>query len=138
MALISENQASDLTGKDRRTIKRLAEGLAFSDGPKNARLYESRALLERIYLGEPGKDGANVTSFEAVRLLNVKRAEEIELDMEIKRKERIPLAICAEIDDQIFQSVAAILKSRKGKKLDAAAINEIFTQIREIPNQRKW
>lgn len=138
MPQLSENQFSEFTGKDRKTIKRLLDGLQFTEGPHKARLYESKDGFERIYLGVPGEDGATVTSFEAVRLLNIKRAEEIALDMEIKRKQRIPLEIVTQADDETYQSIAAILKSRKGKRLDEPVINEIFDLLREIPAQRKW
>ncbi|SRR6266498_3633222 len=47
--LLSINQLSDLTGRDRRTITKQLENLEFIAGEKSAHLYESSQALPRIY-----------------------------------------------------------------------------------------
>ncbi len=134
MSQVSINNLSELTGKDRRTIKRLiAQVKADSDGK-----FDSKDALETIYYGKKGEDEQFVPQSEAYRRLTIRKDAEIALDMEIKRKERIPLVVCEQVDDETFQSIAAVLKSRKGKRLDESVINEIFELMRDIPKQRKW
>ncbi len=138
MPLLSINQLSELTGKDRRTVKTRTSGLKSQPGPKASLLFESKDALEAIYFGKPGDSDEFVSTPEAVRRLTIRKDAEIALDMEIKSKQRIPLEICTKVDDEVFQSIAGILKSRKGKRLDEAAINEIFGMFRDIPAKRKW
>ena len=134
MAQVSVNQLSEWTGKDRRTIKSRTAGLKRDVDGRIA----SADALEAIYFGKPGDNGEFVSTPEALRRKTIAQEKEILLDMEIKRKERVPLSVCMEVDDEIFQSIAGTLKSRKGKKLTEQIINEIFGLLREIPLQRKW
>ena len=126
---VSINQLSEWTGKDRRTITTRLKDLAHVDGAKGAYLYESSEALELIY----GK-GAGKPDLEA------KRCEEIDLNMSIKRKERIPLRIASTLWDTGLQSFAATLKAAKGKVLDAAKINELLEILRSVklPPPHEW
>jgi hypothetical protein len=126
---VSINQLSEWTGKDRRTITTRLKDLAHVDGAKGAYLYEASEALELIYT--PGGKAD----------LDAKRCEQIDLDMEIKRKLRIPIGIPRVANDQALQSVAAHLKAAKGKKLTPELINNLLDKFREIPAQldtTKW
>lgn len=46
---ISVSELERLTGKDRRDIRKQLDGLDFVVGDKNAKLYDSKIALERIY-----------------------------------------------------------------------------------------
>lgn len=46
---ISVSELERLTGKDRRDIRKQLDGLGFVVGDKNAKLYDSKIALERIY-----------------------------------------------------------------------------------------
>ncbi len=46
--------------------------------------------------------------------------------MEVTRKERIPLDVVEEINDEAFSNVAAMLKSHTGKFLTEELVNDIF------------
>lgn len=138
MPQLSINQLSELTGKDRRTVKTRLGGLKSTEGPKSAQLYESKDALEAIYFGKPGDSEEFVSTPEALRRKTIAQEKEIVQNMEIKSKQRIPIEVCDRVDDEVYQSVAGILKSRKGKKLDEDTINEIFGLFREIPDKRKW
>jgi hypothetical protein len=105
---LSINQLSDLTGKDRRTITSRLKDLAHVDGAKGAYLYEASEALELIYYGK-GSDKSD---------LDRKRCEQIDVDIEIKRKKRIPLPIVSAVWDAGLQSFAATLKAARGKRLD--------------------
>ena len=135
MRWISENEASELTGKDRKTVKRRLEGIAHRAGPHGAREYPSDQALEAIIVGAETVDGEKITTAEAVRRLTIAKEAEIDLKMQVIRQERIPRDDVLVIIDEIQQSTAAILKSCKGKRLDEPKINEILAQLREMPAQ---
>jgi hypothetical protein len=73
-------QLSQLTGKSREHVTVKVADLPFSDGTKGAKLYESKAALAAIYC-----PGGHASPQDA---LAAKRVEEIELNMEVTRKER--------------------------------------------------
>ncbi len=127
--LISENQISEITHKDRKTIRARLMDVEFTPGERNAKLYESHVALAIIY-GQAGKDG--VTPQEAARQLTIKRTEEIELNMECTRRERIPLELVEEHNEQVLQNVAGIFKASEGKKLSPELIQEIFAEFRRM------
>ncbi len=117
------------TGKHPATIKKRISNLI----PDTKGKYDSADALEVIYCGtiEVGEDGKPITGPEAVRLLTIARKEEIDLDMEIKRGERIPIADCLEIDNEVLQSITGTLKAHSGKYLNEDVTNEIFDGLRE-------
>ena len=127
---VSQNQLSELTGKDRKTIRRLLSNLAPTNGPHRAKLYESKIALETLYYGNNG-NGEFVTTAEAVRRLTIAKEKEIVLDMEIKRGSRVPLEDVAETANQIFMGIAGTIKAYHNKVLTTEVINEIFTGIRD-------
>ena len=126
---LSINQLSDLTGKDRRTITTRLKDLAHVDGAKGAYLYEASEALEQIYYGDNSKPD-----------LERKRCEEIDLNMEIKRKQRIPLPIVSSLWDAGMQSFAATLKAARGKVLDTTKINDLLDILRSVklPPPNEW
>src|SRR6266487_2395192 len=123
--LLSINQLSELTGRDRRTITKHLEDLHFVDGEKGAHLYESSEALPAIY---------SVDSLESARAkqalsqanLNAGREEEL-------RKERIPIQMVLDAMDEIFQAIGATLKNCN--ELNPARVNEFFIIFRETPNK---
>lgn len=126
---LSINQLSDLTGKDRRTITTRLKDLAHVDGAKGAYLYEASEALELIYGAKGGKAD-----------LDAKRCEEIDLNIEIKKKMRIPLPIVSGKWDAALQSFAATLKAARGKVLDTTKINELLDVLRSVtlPPPNEW
>ena len=128
----SENQFAQMTGKTRATIRRKLDGLEYEDGSHRARVYDSKSALERIYGVDPGADGEFVTEAESRRLLNLKKLEEIELDMQVKRKARIPLELIEQVNDRTFSGIAGTLKANSGKVLTEDLINDLFAELREI------
>ena len=73
-----------------------------------------------------------MTAAEAHRLLTITRTEEIKLNMENLRKERVPIEDVAEINEEAFSHVAGVLKAHTGKMLTQELVNDIFGQFREI------
>lgn len=133
MKYIGINEASELTGRSTRTINKRVGSLRFRDGERGKKEYESPAMLEAIILGETDSgDGNFVSATEAQRLLTIARRKQIDLEMEVTRKERIPLDVIEEINDEVFSNVAAMLKSHTGKFLTEELVNDIFAEFRGI------
>ena len=128
---ISISAASRLTGKHRSTISKVASELQSFPGKKGALLYDSRELLQRLYIGA---DGAPTAS-EALRQLSLARTERVRLQNEITRKERIPLADVSSVNEEVFQAVVRIIKA---SGLPVQAVNDILAQFRDIPNRLGW
>ena len=132
MKLLSQNELAQLLSTDRETIRKKVSTLIPVPGPRNAKLYESdKAIPLCLGLGGPS-DGEYVDMAEAQRLLTVKRGEQIDLEMEVTRKERIPLDVIEEVNDRAFSNVAGMLKAHEGKTLTAAAIGDMLTELRSV------
>ena len=110
MKLISISEASRLTGKDRKTVKKAAEGLESFPGPKNSMRYRSTQLLQRLYVGGNGE----VSYSEALRLLCVARerlATTQNRDAEIKLAERQRELISVDDSVRYWETFAVHVKS---------------------------
>ncbi len=112
---------SEATGKHPATIKKRITNLARDKEGK----VNSNEALECIYIGGSG------TTEEVIKQLNIKRTQEIDLEMEIKRGLRIPVSDCLEIDNEVFQSIAGTLKANAGKHLTEDVTNEIFDGLKQ-------
>jgi hypothetical protein len=126
--LISISECSRLTGKTRETVSRAAGGLPSHPGPRNATLYDSTKLLARLYVGEDGE----LTYGEAMRKLTIARTRQVDVATEIARKERIPLQDVLAVHNEVFMSIAGILKADCGKLLSQERINEMLTSLRDV------
>src|SRR5205814_7535253 len=116
--LLSINQLSELTGRDRRTITKQLEDLHFVDGEKGAHLYESKEALPLIYAVD-NLEAARAKQALSQASLNAVREEDL-------RKQRIPIQIALDANDQALQSFAATLKASERKKLTPILINELL------------
>jgi hypothetical protein len=90
--LLSVNQISELTGRDRHGIPKRLENLWFTPGDKGAHLYESREALPLIYAV------ANLEAARARSQASLKAVREEDL-----RKQRIPIQIVRDVLDETFQ-----------------------------------
>lgn len=128
--LLSINQLSDLTGRDRRTVTKQLEALEHVPGPKGAHLYESSEALERVY-AVGSLEAARAAQALSQAALNAFREEDL-------RKHRIPIQVVRDVWDEIFQSIGATLKAAKNKKLTPDLINQLFDKFRSAPAKLKW
>lgn len=132
MALLSENELAELTKKSRETVRRKLSCVPNKPGPHRARMYESHVALEVLY-GIDKKDGGDfVTASEAQRLLTISKRQQIDLEMEVTRKERPHLEDVTIINEMALGNMAGLLKSHTGKSLTEELINDIFTEARTI------
>jgi hypothetical protein len=130
--LLSINQLFELTGRDRKTIKQKLEGLPFANGEKSAHLYNSREVLPLIYAAD-NLEAARAAQARSQASLNAYREE-------VLRKTRIPIEIVEEVWDEVFQSIAATLKSEaaKHRPLTREIVNSLFDKFRAAPKRLKW
>ena len=128
--LLSVNQISELTGRDRHGIPKRLENLPFTPGDKGAHLYESREALPLIYAVD-NLEAARAAQARSQASLNAVREEDL-------RKQRIPIQIVLDTMDEIFQAMGATLKAAEGKTLTVERINELFEKFRSIPAKLKW
>ena len=71
MKLINVSEAADLTGRDRTTVRKAAQGLKVAGtGRNNSKLFRSDELLQRLYV-----TGDGPTYAEALRQLAVDRGQ---------------------------------------------------------------
>lgn len=139
MEYLGVNQASRLTGKSPTTVTRRAANLPFLGGENGtAKKYEAPALLEALYCGGTGSgDSSAVTTEQAQKELAIARKQQIDLQNEVLRKERIPLEVVEQINQEAFANMAAMLKAHTGKTLTEELINDIYTQHRDIADKVK-
>jgi len=126
--LLSINKLSELTGRDRRTIKKQLQDLRFVDGEKGAHLYESSEAFPLIYRVD-NLESARAKQALSQASLNAIREENL-------RKEHVPLQLVLDEMDSLFQEIGAVLKNIK--ELPSVRVNEIFQKFREIPSKLKW
>lgn len=146
----SINQLATLTGKNREHISGWISGLPYKDGPKGAKLYESVDALSRIYTRSTneeraakaemaGDDTPPIDKVEADRILSVRRGDQIKLEMEVTARKRIPIDICAEVNNATFSNIAGMLKSQVGKEMTEGAVQDLLTELRSIATSlEKW
>jgi hypothetical protein len=119
---VSINELSNITGRDRHTIRKQLDSLPSINGKKGALLYDSKRALSVIYQAGNLEDARAKHALSQVSL-NAVREEDL-------RKNRIPIEEILDVLDLTFQSIAATLKAAKFKKLTPELINEIFDKIR--------
>lgn len=133
MPALSEVKLAEFTGKTRATIRRRLDGLPFEDGPHGARLYDSKAALERIYIGEQSRDGQPfVSTQEAQRQLTIAKRAEIDQDMEIKARKHSPNEWVQELFENAFTAAAEVGKLHLK---DGKAYDQFCAELRTIPDK---
>ena len=129
MPTVSINFLSRHTGKDRRTIKRRIDKLTADTKGK----FDSVAALEAIYCGTlPGENGF-ISTPEAIRQLTIAKKEQIEIQNQIARGERIPIDDVNEAVGQVFAVMRGIIKA----SLPADRANEVFDEMRRVADWLK-
>jgi hypothetical protein len=126
---LTMTQAAHLVGMTREDFSaRVTAGTM----PSNAgSFFIPDIVLAAIRYGSELGDGV-ISKSEADRQLVVKRCEQIDLEMEVTRKQRIPLDVLDSINETAFSNVVGMLKAHEGKMLTAAAIGDMLGELREI------
>jgi len=112
------------TEKHRGTLKKRVSAL---EADKHGR-YDSAAALEAIYRGALPDDNGFISTPEAVRQLTIAKKEQIELQNQIARGERIPIDDVNLAVDQVFGAMRGIVKAN----LSVDHANEVFDEMRRV------
>jgi hypothetical protein len=129
MKLVSINELTHLLGMQRETIRKRLAGLTPVDGPQQAKLYDSKQAIHAI-LGLT-KDGDTAIDYnEAQKQLAVARKQQIDLEMEVTRKERPRREEVLNAFAQLCGKMAEIVRSAPGIADDARA--DLLTSLREF------
>jgi len=133
MKLVTQRELEVLTGRHRKFLVDVLQGVPFKPGPNHAHLYESNIALDTIYAVSRSLDEARTKQAEATARLNSIRADCLS-------KTRIPLHIAEEVMDEVFQSIGATLKNEaaKGRPLTRKIVNDLFDKFRNAPKRLKW
>lgn len=138
MPLVSINQIVEWSEKTRATVMKKIADLPCQDGPKQAKLYNSAQAMEAIYGREVRPDGVidetQISNAEANRLLTIARKQQIDLEMEVLRKERPRLEDVVEIVGAAFDDVAGIIK---GSELSEDRKRDIMARLKDSMEQLK-
>lgn len=137
MPKFSISQYAEMCGRDRTTISIKLRDMTFEPGPRRSRLYESVHALELIFGFTIGGDVPTITQAEATRLLTVARGQQVELEMEVTRKERVPIEDITEINEEALSNAAGLLKANTGKQLTEEIVNDVFSCFRGIAAKLK-
>ena len=92
----------------------------------------SSIQIKSLLLGTVENAGEYVSPEEAARLLTIARRQEIDLNMEVTRKERIPLDDVTEVNEECLSDLAGLLKANSGKEMTEEVINDLFACARAI------
>lgn len=117
------NLASAEFGKDRATITKMIR--AASELPGKDGKYSTAQIVRALF--EVGG-----TLSESQRNLNEARRRQVELQMEVTRKTRIPIEDAAEIFNLFFSNLAGLLRATRDKTMTEAAINEFLSDARGL------
>ncbi len=128
MKLVTQRELEELTGKHRKALREMLQGVPFKPGPNRAHLYESTVALPVIYTEARSLEAARIKQAETAARLNEIRADELS-------KTRIPIQDVLDVNDQIFQAIASTLKAEaaKGRVLTREIVNELFEKFRTVP-----
>jgi len=140
MPKLSVNQLSEFTGSTRATIIKRLEGLPFDNGPHKSKLYDSKAALYRIILGAAEDSGqSTISPQEATRQLTIARKEQIDVEVEVAKKKRIPIELVNEVDEQALRNVLGILKAHEGKVLTTETLTDMIAELHSVGKfLREW
>ena len=84
----SINELANMTGRDRRTVARRLESLPSKPGANRAKLYDTRAALQRI-IAPTGADGEQLDPAQEKAALDRARRELVELDVQRRRRDLV-------------------------------------------------
>src|SRR5260370_15021270 len=125
-AELNVSQAALLSGKTRETVSRAARELQSVNGAGNAKFFDSRKLLQALYLGTAGP-----TYSEAQRLLALARTDQVRLQNDVMQDKFYPRDQVHFLYEHVFRIVTSTLKGNVNRLLTFETVNDIFRQFRE-------
>src|SRR5260370_12642041 len=116
-AELNVSQASLLSGKTRETCSRAARELQSVNGAGNAKFFDSRKLLQALYLGTTGP-----TYSEAMRQLTLSRTAVIDHELVEKKAQTVPIEQYHHAFQHLVALFRATLLSPLGNAIDYAML----------------
>jgi len=126
IAELNVSQASLLSGKTRETVSRAVRGLQSANGAGNAKFFDSRKLLQLLYLGESGP-----TYSEAMRQLALSRTALIDHELQERKAETVPVEQYRHDFQHLIALFRSSLLSRMGKTIDNAMLSACQSDLQE-------
>ena len=126
VASLNVSQASLLTGKTRETVSRAVRDIQSVNGAGNAKFFDSRKLLQLLYLGEGGP-----TYSEAMRRLALSRTALIDCELEQKKAQTVPIEQYRYDFLHLVALFRASLLSRMGKLVDNAMLAACHAELQD-------
>lgn len=130
---LSMSQLADVTGVDRRTIKARLEGIEPHEKHGKAIIFDSHQVLP-IILGVGTEDPKLVSKALREEQLRYEkaRADKIILDMEILRKEVVPIDDVCKAVEKEYTYVRATLNAIPSRRARALAVEDDPNVIQEM------
>lgn len=139
MAKLSENALAELTGKARQTIRKHLVDVPYEDGPQRERLRDSKVALEKLYAPQGDGEDGFVSSQEAQRRLTLAKTKQVELEMEVTARTRIPVELVKQITETACSNIAGVLKAYRNKVFDEVALGDAMAELRGVSEQiKEW
>jgi hypothetical protein len=126
IAELNVSQASLLSGKTRETVSRAARELQSANGAGNAKFFDSRKLLQALYLGTTGP-----TYSEAMRLLTLSRKDLIDHELEERKAQTVSIEQYNRDFTHLVALFRASLLSRMGKVIDNDVVGSCQSDLQE-------
>ena len=139
--VFSIDELSQITGKDRRTVKkRLGRLEPVVDGGNAGIRYESQQALPLIYESERStlvedEDGGMISLDRARTLESIEKRTGLKIDNETKMKTRIPIELVNDALDAAFGEIKAIISKLS---IPEEERDQIFAELRDVPSRLKW
>lgn len=108
---LTMNQLYELTGVDRRTIKKRLEGLNFQKNSGKGHYYDAHEALPRIYQTFDNKHTTERAMAEESLLLERARREKVEIEVKRAKGEYIPIEDVVRDVEQEYNFIRNKLKS---------------------------
>jgi len=139
---VSINYLSELTGKERRTIRKKCDGLTSEKGPKQAILYDSSEALARIYgdtsnnaMKERARLDHHRANLEEMREAKM-RGDLVDFDAIVEQVSKMIATARAKLlalPQRVAQSLAVAPEVRR--EIQAAIQKEVFSTLDELSTQ---
>jgi hypothetical protein len=136
MPLLSINEIATLIGADRATVTRRAEqiGLEFEPGKRQAKLLDTRKILQMIPPPTRAINGDEASTFEEARIREtLAKAKKTELEVEKMEGRYADVAELMEAQNALFDSIGSIIKK---SELSDDAKEDILDSMTQA--SRRW
>lgn len=139
LRFLSINQLSELTGKDRRTIKDRLTGLSPHSEDKRGQYFDTHQALERIFEHKKTEGGIQRKLLQEELRIESARAEKIELEVKAMKGELVPIEDVIKSVEREYTFVRSQLRALPSKLAKPLSMtndpNEVYTRLTEAVDE---